>query len=431
MKRSAVFLFYILSVLLCTQSETMCAEKIIYASESPEITGKLKKHVKIRLTLKTMSNFDLFQLKINQSVPLDFVLDSGFEPILLSEQNTSDSINLNFVTSRVLRGLGTSEDLRVFFSTQNSIYLSDVQMTDMEVFLVSNNDFNLSSKVGTRVNGVIGWDIFNNFVVEYKREQKVLYLHNPDTFRYRPKKKDSIIPLLIYNTKPYIECLLTFHDGSEKKVLLMLDTGLTDALWLFSNNPSNMGFRDLSNPVFLGRGLNGEVFGFPGKIQSIKVGNYSLNEPLVSVLDSLSSPEPQLVEDKFRAGSIGNEIMTRFDMILDFPGKRLIIRPGKRFKESFKQNMSGLEVFQPIRNLPYYTISHVEEGSPADQAGIIEGDEIASINGLAASTYTLDAIMGIFRTKPGSRVSIQVRRNKKLISAFFKLQETAKPLRLL
>ena len=431
MKRSAVFLFYILAALLCSQSENMYAERIIYGTAFSKKNKKLKKHVKVSLPLKTISNFDLFQLKINQSVPLDFVLDSGFEPILLSEQNTSDSINLNFVTSKVLRGLGTSEDLRVFFSTQNSVSLSDFHMTDMEVFLVSNNDFNLSSKVGTRVNGVIGWDIFNNFVVEYKREQKMLYLHSPETFIYHPRKKDNIIPLLIYNTKPYIECLLTFHDGSEKKVLLMLDTGLTDALWLFSNNPSNIGFRDLGNPVFLGRGLNGEVFGSPGKIQSIKIGNYSFNEPLVSVLDSLSSPEPQLLEDQFRAGSIGNEIMTRFDMILDFPGKRLIIRPGKRFRESFKQNMSGLEVFQPIRNLPYYTVSHVEEGSPADQAGIIEGDEIASINGNAASTYTLDAIMGLFRTKPGNRVSIQVRRNKKLISAIFQLQETAKPLRLL
>ena len=386
---------------------------------------------KISLPLKTVSNFDLIPLKINRSVSLDFVLDTGFEPILLSEQQPSDSVELNFVTSRLLKGLGTDEDLRVFSSIENSLHFSRQIMPSQDIFLVSHHDFNLSSRVGTRINGVIGWDVFSRFVVEYKRDKGKLLLHNPLTFQYKPRKRDEIIPLKIYDTKPYVECTVKLHDGTERPVFLMLDTGLTDALWLFSNHPAHMHFESEGNAVFLGRGLNGEVFGRQGLIQSIALGKYIIREPLVSVLDSFSSPTPRVFAEGYRDGSIGNEIMSRFNAIIDFRGQQLILRPGKRIRDSFSQNMTGLEVTQPIRNLPYYVVDRVEPSSPGEEAGIIAGDEIAYLNGNPASTFTLESIQALFRSGSGVRLKIQVRRNKKLITAVIILRQTAKPLKLL
>jgi C-terminal processing protease CtpA/Prc len=84
--------------------------------------------------------------------------------------------------------------------------------------------------------------------------------------------------------------------------------------------------------------------------------------------------------------------MSRFNAIIDFRGQQLILRPGKRIRDSFSQNMTGLEVTQPIRNLPYYVVDRVEPSSPGEEAGIITGDEIAYLNGNPASTFTLESI---------------------------------------
>jgi hypothetical protein len=47
-----------------------------------------------------------------------------------------------------------------------------------------------------------------------------------------------------------------------------------------SNHPAHMHFESEGNAVFLGRGLNGEVFGRQGLIQSIALGKYIIREPL-------------------------------------------------------------------------------------------------------------------------------------------------------
>ena len=50
---------------------------------------------------------------------------------------------------------------------------------------------------------------------------------------------------------------------------MLLDTGSSDAIWLFENE--TIGIPDKNYDDFLGRGLGGDIFGKRTKVRSIKI----------------------------------------------------------------------------------------------------------------------------------------------------------------
>ena len=96
----------------------------------------------------------------------------------------------------------------------------------------------------------------------------------------------------------------------------LIDTGLSDALWLFSKD---LDFEKATSVFedFLGTGINGDVYGERGKIPSLVLGKTFLNQvkvayPSVKNFDSLAL-------EKNRLGSIGAELLSRFVLLIDYP----------------------------------------------------------------------------------------------------------------
>ena len=54
------------------------------------------------------------------------------------------------------------------------------------------------------------------------------------------------------------------------------------------------------------------------------------------------------------------------------------------------------------------TIAKVYDGSPADEAGLVEGDTIVSVDGYAATDYALDEFVGYIRGEEGSQVTLMI-----------------------
>lgn len=373
----------------------------------------------VRIPFKTVNNLMLIPLQINNSDTLRFILDTGVKTALITELNYTNSVIIKNAYKVKVYGLGRDSSLEAYASINNAINLSGIVGKNQKIHVLINDIFHLSTKMGTNIHGLIGYEIFRNFIVEIDYYHQEIEFHEPDSYRYNRWDRQAVtLPLTIERYKPYVETKVKMENGVIIPVKLLVDTGASDALWLFEHTHPGLIAPENTLTSFLGRGLGGDIYGQKGRIETLYIGHYELENPTVSFPDSAYVNSMMMVEE--RNGSLGAEIFRRFKVVIDYPHQRITFRPNRNFGEPFHYDMSGLDVATPIPDWPLYTISNVREGSPADKAGLMKNDQILSINGSAVSRYTLSEINELFRSREGRKIRIKVQRNdEKLKFQFF------------
>jgi C-terminal processing protease CtpA/Prc len=85
--------------------------------------------------------------------------------------------------------------------------------------------------------------------------------------------------------------------------------------------------------------------------------------------------------------------------------------------------MSGLEVTNPMPGLPIFLISNIRRNSPAYYAGVLENDQIISINSTSNKALTLNDINLLFQSQEDRRIKMTVLRNGEQIKTEFFLRK--------
>ncbi|HET6560064.1 MAG TPA: PDZ domain-containing protein, partial [Prolixibacteraceae bacterium] len=131
----------------------------------------------------------------------------------------------------------------------------------------------------------------------------------------------------------------------------------------------------------------------------------------------------QLIGKDDRNGTLGAEILRRFYVTMDYPNKRLVLRPNGNIKDEFNYNMSGLEVTNPMPGAPIFVINNIRENSPAYYAGIQENDQIIAINNSSHKTLTLNDINLLFQSHDSRKIKMTVLRDGEQIKTEFLLKK--------
>ena len=372
---------------------------------------KNKKNVII--PFKLVNNLIVFPMRVNNSGIMYFILDSGVRTPIITDLGVNDSIILKTIRKQYIQGLGEGEPVEVLFSTNNNFSISDIVQSDLNAFMLTENIFNLSSKMGTQINGIIGYDIFSNFVVEVDYIKEKLILHNPDLYKHRVAKRKVQLPLTIQNKKVYINTRIEQNDGSIVPVKLLVDTGSSLALWISLQSNDKLYLPEKHEEAYLGKGLNGDIYGKQSRIKAVYIEKYKLENPTTSFPDSTSVMNTVRLDG--RNGSLGAEVLRRFRVIIDYQRKSISFYPNHNMKDEFYYDMSGIEINVPYPDLPIFVIFKIKEGSPADLAGLKVNDQIMSIYLKDNTDLTLNEIHSYFQSKPGKKVSIIVLRDNKRI----------------
>ena len=131
------------------------------------------------------------------------------------------------------------------------------------------------------------------------------------------------------------------HDNSIP-VKLLIDSGSSDALWLFEDRKENILLPSKYFDDFLGRGLSGSIYGRRSRVEKLQIGSFSLKNAKVAFPDSSSVKYIKNIKE--RNGSLGSEVLKRFNVIFDYKNRRLTLKKNRHFKAPFKYNMSGIEL---------------------------------------------------------------------------------------
>jgi hypothetical protein len=388
-----------------------------------QITTELqftKKRQRIRFPFEWQSNLIVVPVQINQSDTLNLILDTGIGMTLLTDPAAAAAANMQYVRTVQIVGVGDGNPLEALVAINNQITLPGLEATGQSVVALSEDVLHLSNYVGMPIHGVLGFSLFQRYPVKIDFNKKLITFYKPGTYKHRGKGEK--IPIIIEDAKPYLDATAVWADNEAVPIRVILDTGAGHALSLDMATHEQIRLPDKIIRAQLGRGLNGVVMGSLGRIHKVQIGKYELEDVITSFPDT-TSLAAQIAKRVNRHGNIGCELLRRFDVVFNYSEQYIVLKPNRRsFKASFERDMSGLDLRAKGDNFQQYIIDRVEEGSPAKLAGLEEGDEIVSVNGLMSHELTLSEIFKMLQRKEGKEIRMIVRRGNQFIFSTFQLK---------
>jgi hypothetical protein len=375
----------------------------------------------ITIKFESASNLIIIPVTINESDTLNFILDTGVRYPIITELPFVNKLNLNYMMPVKIQGLGEGDELTAYRSGNNTIRLNGLTAWNQEIQMIIDENFQISHMLGLPVHGLIGFNLFKDYIVKIDYPGEKITLYRPEHYKYRDRRKDIILPLHLDGNKPYVRTSIVTEDLREVPVKLLVDTGASDAIWLSEKSDDRIELPDNRIETFLGRGLNGDLYGVKGRIDGLWVGPLVLPKPIVAFPNS--ELIDQLISANDRNGTIGAEILRRFSVTIDYRNSRLTLRPTFRVKEEFNYNMSGMEVINPMPGLPIFTIADIRENSPAYFAGLKKNDQILSLNNSNHQSLELNDINLLFQSRENKKIKIKVLRDGEEYKTSFELKK--------
>ncbi len=109
-----------------------------------------------------------------------------------------------------------------------------------DIFIILDQEFNFSSQVGIPVNGIIGYHFFKNHLVEINySKKKITVYENDKKIKSRIDKRFISENISLENNKPYYTSDITSEQSTYPSKLL-LDSGNSDAIWIFSDKKATI-----------------------------------------------------------------------------------------------------------------------------------------------------------------------------------------------
>ena len=230
-----------------------------------------------RVSFKLINNLVIIPLEIN-GAELTFILDSGVSKPILFNLYDQDSLQLNNVSEITINGLGEGTPIKALSSYGNTVKLKGLQNNSQQVYVVIDKDMNFSPTLGIPVHGIIGYDLFKDFVVDINYASRVIKFIDPDRYKRKEGKKYETLPLTVHQNKAYVTGKVELNEESNIPVMMLVDTGSSDAIWLFQDEEKGLGIPDKNYEDYLGKGLNGHIFGKRTRVKSLKIGSFTLTD---------------------------------------------------------------------------------------------------------------------------------------------------------
>lgn len=414
----------------------------------------LKEKHKQKVSFEFINNVIIIPVSLNGK-KLSFILDTGSRNTILFGSAKSDSLVLNNQVKAKIKGLGDGEAVDAIISRNNRIKIDNIYGYSQTVYVILDDNFDLSLKMGKPIHGIIGFELLKNFVTSINYRTRKLVFHDPANFKPPKSEKFEKFKLDSRQNKLYVNAYSQLSESTGFETKLLIDTGCSDALWLFENKKTGLTTQSKFFVDYLGEGLNGSIVGKRSKIKSFKLGSFTFNNITTAFLDSVSTSYARSYGK--RDGSIGSRFLERFHVILDYPKKELYLKKSKSFTEEFRYNRAGLSVayhkdakvlvekenteiiivserqndrYNNLFEISYkyefkrlFKIDYIRPNSPAEKAGLKKDDLLFQINGKPAYNYKLSELINFFFGEKGELIKVSVERNGAPYYYEFKLEE--------
>jgi len=312
---------------------------------------------------------------------LNFILDTGSGGISLDSATAADlkigvvpsDITINGIAGSTKAGFIYSQQLRFPGLTLDSL---DFYVTDYRI---------LTSFYGEKVNGIIGYTVLKNYVVDLDYDSSMISFYSKGTLKY-PEGGFILKPYI--NFQPFQHAIL--DDARKIQSNFMFDIGANICLMISSN------FDTDSTPIRIGRkrfvkeaeGVGGKIAIQTTVVRKLKLGPYRFRNVPVCVFDDAYN----VTSYPYCSGIIGNDLLRRFNIILNYGNREIFLKPNSHFEDSFDYSFTGIDLYF-VEGAS--VIEYITAGSPAEKAGLKEGDTVIGVNHTFSQSLSVlkDALM--------------------------------------
>lgn len=296
---------------------------------------------------------------------LNFVLDTGSGGISLDSATAAElkiTLAKTEITIRGIAGMRT-----VDFAYDHTLKLPGLDVPHLDFHI---NDYELLTSVyGVKIDGVVGFSFFRRYIVKIDYDLMQINVYTPGSLKY-PRGGYLMRPN--FTTLPMQNALIM--DDRPINSRFIFDTG-AGLCFLLSQD-----FVEDSTVLRKGRkiyptqaeGLGGKKVMSLTVLKEVKLGPYKFKSVPVHIFDD----EYNVTTYPTLGGIIGNDLLRRFNLIVNYPEQTIHIKPNTHMNESFDYSYTGLGIYQVDGEIK---VVDVIEGSPGDKAGFQTGDIIFSI----------------------------------------------------
>lgn len=375
---------------------------------------------RVDIPIQIQNNLIVVPVILNDVLPLKFIVDTGVRTAILTQKAFSDILELPYSRKYSISGPGGEKLIDAYVTNNVSISLPGVTGRGHALLVLEEDYLELRNYLGTDVHGILGYELFSRFIVKIDYSKKIMTLILPEKFH--PRKKFQEIPMLVEDTKPFILTSIDISPSNSMTAKLLMDTGASHGLLLEPSSDERVRVPLNTVSTVIGRGLGGAITGKTGRIESMKLGEYSLDQVLANFPDPNSYMDTLKSTLTFRHGTVGGEILSRFTVIFNYPQGKLYLKKNSSFNKKFYFNLSGIDLKAKGSGLNVFEVMDVRKLSPADKVGVHQGDLVISVNGVLTKDLRLNELNALLNSRPGKKIILGIERNKIRYELNFRLE---------
>ena len=297
---------------------------------------------------------------------LNFVFDTGSGGISL---DSTTCVQLHIVpkpSDKTIRGIAGVRN--VSFVYNETLHLPGLRVDSLNFHV---NDYAiLTSVYGQNIDGIIGYNFLTRYIVKIDYDSSLIYVYSKGTIKYAKGG---------YLTHPFIVNLpveeARIKDNANIGARFYFDTGAGLCLLLSTDfvSDSILFSSKKKKPVpTLAQGLGGKTNMLQTTVKDFRIGPYHFRNVPAYIFDD----EYNITSYPSLGGLIGNDLLRRFNIILNYGRREIYLMPNSHYRESFDYSYTGLSIYwidDEIR------VADVMKDSPAEKAGFKTGDIVFSV----------------------------------------------------
>ena len=372
---------------------------------------------KVEIPFNYINGFIIVEVMYGGILSMNFIVDTGASHNILFKKRANDLLGYAYSDTILIGGADLDVNTKALVSRGIPFKLKGTKIIQRDIVVLQEDVLDLEHMMGIRVDGILGGDFLKGLVVDIDFKNEKLTLLNPNSFV--PNSDFSTHKITIKNYKPYLVAITKIDDSADS-LSFLLDTGASLALLIHANKENDINLPKHTILGNIGQGISGELIGYIGMVNNLKFKEYEFKNVISSFqeIDSVVLLNKSIIRD----GIIGNLILSRFHVQIDYMRSILYLDPIKNLKEKFKFDKSGMLVYAFGSKLNQYFVKTVYPNTPASEADIRPGDRIIKIGFWPMRFYSLYDIINKLQGKEGEKIKITVLRNDTELKKEFRLR---------
>ncbi|MDH4042823.1 MAG: aspartyl protease family protein [Gemmatimonadota bacterium] len=365
-----------------------------------------QEHASVRVPFDDAFGLVWVAVSVGAADTLSFILDTGFEYSLINA-SVAKQLGLDVAEPRLVPQPGGAVEVGAVADV--ALRIGGVRVAPLTLQAVPLGG--LEPVVGRRLDGVIGHDVIEQYVLTIDYDRRTLIVQ-PSAGGILPA--GDTLALTIIANEPFVDGVIRQPHDSAIRGRFKLDTGSLDAAGL------NRGFLEDAGVLAPGQrtrtipgvAVGGETDGLLFGVDGFRLGRFEIRHAVIG-----ATLESAGFENRSDAGTIGAEILRRFTVTLDYAGSRMVLVPGAQFDDPPAVDRSGMWVVAAGSDFTEFRVRFVLDGGPAAAAGVRQGDVVVSVNGRPATEMRLVDLWRLSRQPDGTIVTLDLQRGAERRSA--------------